>query len=252
MLVERAGEKRFPWSAGQASVTGETNVRNLWEVSKSMLVAFSLPTTIVYIFFTLTKLIGVGINEVVTNTLYTQQLDPKWTDIEFSTASGLYSLAPIIVGAVLGGFLADRFGRHLILLAGFGSYGIGAMVFAACRELWNERWFTVSYILYCETMFAVGAVGFLSMAMRISWTKSAAIVFTLYLTLSNVSHVAGNWLAGPVRTWLKFGDDSTAADLLSYELTFWFIGVVTLLPTLLLFWVRPSEVDRRRDRPDRV
>ena len=35
--------------------------------------------------------------------------------------------------------------------------------------------------------------------MRISWTKSAAIVFTTYVTLSNVSHLCGNWLAGPLR-----------------------------------------------------
>ena len=43
------------------------------------------------------------------------------------------------------------------------------------------------------------SVGFLSMAMRISWTKSAAIVLTTYVTLSNVSQRCGNWLAGPLR-----------------------------------------------------
>ncbi len=45
------------------------------------------------------------------------------------------------------------------------------------------------------TLGAVAPVGFLSMALRISWTKSAAIVFTTYVTLSNVSHLCGTgWL----------------------------------------------------------
>ncbi len=246
LILERPGEKRFPWSTGRAHPATGSKARNPQELFSAFLRAFSLTTTLVYIAFTLTKLIGSGVNEIVTKTLYTQQLNPKWTDLEFSTVSGLYAIPFVILGAVLGGILADRFGRRLILTVGYGGYALTALIFAACPGLWNERWFTTCYILLYEALGAVGSVGFLSMAMRISWTKAAATVFTTYMTLSNVSHVIGNFAAGPLRTLFKFGDESQAANMHSYELTFWFIGLVTLPPLLLLLLVRQDEVHRAR------
>jgi len=247
LILERSGEKRFPWSTGQASGAAGSTARNPVEVFGAWVRAFSITTTLAYIAFTLAKLIGVGINEVLTKTLYTQKLDPRWTDLEFSTVSGLYATGPIIVGAVLGGFLADRFGRRWILTIGFGGYGLVAIVFAACPGLWSERWFATSYVMLSETLNAVGSVGFLSMAMRISWTKAAATVFTTYMTLSNVSHVVGNLLAGPVLRMFIYPAYGESAEMVSYELTFWFVGLVTLSPLLLLILVRPEEVDRARD-----
>jgi len=248
LFLEREGEKRFPWSSGQASEESATNVRPPTEVFKSFVQAFSLTTTLVYVAFTLTKVIGAGVNEVVTKTLYTQRLDPRWTDVEFSTATGLFAVGPIILGAVLGGYLGDRCGRRLILTIGYGGYGLAALIFAAWPSMWNERWFTMSYVLSYETFSAIASVGFLSMAMRISWTKSAAIVFTTYMTLSNVSHICGNWLAGPVRRLFTLSQYGESAAMVSYELTFWFVGLVTLVPLLLLFFVRPAEVDRARQK----
>lgn len=290
LVLERKGERRFPWSPVQPIVVqtsqgirlagkdsrshvnpqlgsgpdlsrtkrsmnaglppadlgrGE-NIRNPNEIVRDYLKAFSLTTTLVYVAFTLTKLVGVGVNEVVTKTLYTQQLEPRWTDVDYSTAAGLYAMGPIILGALLGGFLADRFGRRLILMVGYGGYGVAALTFAAFPAMWNEGWFAMSYVLSCETLNAVGSVGFLSMAMRISWTKSAATVFTTYMTLSNVSHVAGNWMAGWVRELFRFSDASLAANLYSYELTFWFVGAASIAPLLFLVVIRPAQVDAAR------
>ena len=246
-VLERPGERRFPWSAGQTRGEAVSNVRNPTKVFLALLRAFSLTTTRIYIVFAVAKLVGSGINEVVTKTLYTQQLNPKWTDLEFSTASGLYATAPIILGAVLGGFLADRFGRRLILTVGFGGYGLAAIVFAACPGMWNERWFATTYVVSFEALNAIASVGFLSMAMRISWTTAAATVFTTYLTMSNVGHIVGNWLAGPVRRLFIFAEYGESVTMYSYELTFRFVGLVTLTPLLLLFLVRPHEVDRARE-----
>ena len=244
MILERPGEKRFPWSPGQAMGTVETAVGNPLELLKAFVRAFSLTTTLVYIVFALAKIIGHGVNEVVTNTLYTQHLSPKWTDVQFTAASGLYATIPIIVGAVGGGFLADRCGRRFVLVVGYGGYALAAMIFALFPQMWNQGWFAMTYVLSYETLSAIGAVGFLSMAMRISWTKAAATVFTTFLTLSNVSHVIGNWMAGPVRSALTFAEYGDRANMVSYELTFWFVGIVSLIPILLLIWVRPDEVDR--------
>ena len=245
-ILERPGEKRFPWSQGQANEEDGSHTKKRGNVFVSLLKAFSLTTTLVYVLFTLTKLIGVGVNEIVTKTLYTQGLNPRWTDVELSTVTGLYATAPIILASLFGGILADRFGRRYMLTAGFTGYGLTACVFAACPGLWNEEWFAGGYILCCETFNAIGSVAFLSMAMRISWTKAAATVFTVYMTLSNVSHVIGQELAGWVHEFFTFPTNSQSASLASYELTFWFVGVVSILPLALLFLVRSEDVDRAR------
>ena len=78
------------------------------------------------------------------------------------------------------------------------------------------------------------------MAMRISWTKSAAIVFTTYMTLSNVGHVIGNKIVGPLRDDYSF----------SYEQTFWLAGLVVVVPLVFLIAVRPNEVDERKAEVD--
>jgi hypothetical protein len=126
---------------------------------------------------------------------------------------------------------------------GFGGYGLVALIFAASPGMWNERWFAMTYLLSFETLNAIASVGFLSMAMRISWSSSAAIVFTTYMTLSNVSHVCGNWLAGPVRRMMTFPESGESANIVSYELSYCLVGIVTLLPLLLLVLVRTDQVD---------
>ena len=83
---------------------------------------------------------------------------------------------------------------------------------------------------------ALGAVGFLSMGMKISWTKSVATMFTVYMTLSNVGHVVGNKMAA----WL-------GVDLgLSYEMSFGVAGIATIAPLVLLAVVNPATVDAKR------
>jgi len=243
LILERPGEKRMPWSLGEARGELRHESRDIGATIRNWLRGFALRTMVIYAIFALTKIIGGGINEIIIKTLCIQNLNPHWTDEQFSDVVGGWALAPILIGAFGGGYLADRFGRRLILVVGYGGFGLGAMLFAANHGMWDERWFTTTYLLSYEMFAAIGSVGFLSMAMRISWTAAAGTVFTTFMTISNMSHVSGNWLAGPVRRLLKFGSTTQAANIDSYVSCFWLIGLITLLPLLLLFWVRAEEVD---------
>jgi len=242
-ILERPGEKRLPWSPGAAHQIAGSNVRGPAGFVREIMKAFSLTTLLVYAAFTLLKLIGVGINEVVTDTLFTQYLSPKWSDEELSTVKGLYAVFPVITFSILGGFLGDRYGRRYILIFGFGGYAVVAAAYAACPHLWNDRVFSTWYLIASDSLYAIGSVGFLSMAMRISWTTAAATVFTVYMTLSNISHVVGDFAAGPLQKALIFDHYGDAAVLKSYELTMWVVALVSLLPLPLLLFVRTDRVD---------
>jgi len=247
LILERPGERRMPWSPGTAQGIAASNTRPPLEILRDVLRAYSLPTLMVYVVFTLTKLVGIGIVEVVTDPLYTQELTPKWTHEEVSTVKGLYAVSPVIICSILGGYLGDLYGRRYVLVAGFGGYAIAVAVYAACPHLWNESLFSATFLILVETMFAIGSVGFLSMAMRISWTTAAATVFTVYMTLSNVSHFIGNAAAGWLQPALIFEEYGDAAVLKSYELTFWCVAVLSALPLLLLPWVLTKEVDEAKE-----
>ena len=234
LLLERPGEKRFPWSAGSANVEGTaSDFRSPVVVLLDLLKAFSLVTTLVFFVYGTIKHIGWGIVEVVTKTLYTQQLG--WTFVEVSTVTS-YAVPIELLGAVAGGYLADRCGARIVLVVGLGLYGTMALVFGASPFLWDQTWFSGGYLLLNPGVLAMGSVGFLALAMRVSWTNSRATVFTIYMTISNIGHVIGNYLAGPLRAELPYAQTMMVA------------GCCTITPLILLLVVWPSTVDTARGR----
>jgi PAT family beta-lactamase induction signal transducer AmpG len=232
-MLERPGEKRFPWSRGGAIVAQDVgNFRNPLLLLRDLVRGFSLVTTAALFVYGILCVLGWGIVEVVTKTLYTQQLG--WSFEHFSYATG-FAVITELLGALAGGYVADRLGRRKVMLLGFGAYGLLHLIFAGCPGLWSETWFAAGYLILNPGALAIGSVGFLSMAMNISWTRAAATMFTIYMTLSNFGHVAGNLLAGRLREDLS----------LSYEACFAIAGLVTLAPLALLPLMNPATVAAR-------
>ena len=116
LMLERPGEKRFPWSKGQAQTGAPgTSLRNPVGVLKDLRQGFSMLTTPVFVLFGTISMIGWGVVEVVSKTLYTQQLG--WTFVQVSQVSGSAAFCEMF-GAILGGYCADRFGRRRVMVAG--------------------------------------------------------------------------------------------------------------------------------------
>ena len=239
MILERPGERRLPWSRasvapGASGVADDVvSLRGLDKVIGDLRRAFSMVTTSVFFVFGVICLIAWGIVEVATKTLYTQQLG--WSFVEVSQVAGMAVFVEMF-GALAGGYFADRFSRRKVIVVGLGGYGLMALIFAAFAGQWGESWFAAGYLFLNPGILAVGSVGFLAMSMRLSWTKAAATMFTIYLTTANIGHVVGNWMVGLLREELGF----------SYEQTFAFAGTAVILPLFLLLLVRPEDVDRAR------
>lgn len=232
LILERSGEKRFPWSSGEAQTTyRESSVRNPLEVVKDLIRGFALKATLAFAVVGIIKTVGHGLAEIVSKTLFTQQLG--WSFVEVSVIAG-YAVVPEFIGAVSGGFLADRFGRRRLMTIGLIIYGTFTILFGTFSSLWTESWFSTLYLLFYAGLFAIVTVSYLSLSMRISWTRSTATMFTTYMTLSNVGHVVGNWMAGPVR------------GMFSFEATFILAGLATLLTIVPLLLVKPHQVDEKR------
>jgi len=246
LLLERPGEKRFPWSrpvtlnqVGRADpevpLADAANVRNPLKVLGDLYKGFSLASTSVFFVFGVVGLVGWGIIEVITKPLYTQQLG--WDFVQFSHITAL-AVIPEMAGAILGGYMADRFGSRPVMVIGLLSYAILSATFAGLPGMWHESWFAGGFLFLYPGFLAVGSVGFLAMSMRISWTNAAATMFTVYMTASNIGHVIGNWLVKILR------DDWS----LSYSQTMWCAAILLGLPLLLLLVVDPKKVDEAKQR----
>ena len=235
LWLERPGEKRFPWSSGGESVVKESTYGNPRVLLSNVLLAFSLRTTFVFILFTFLHNLGPEIGKFMAKGICADQLD--WGHIELSRAQ-FWAMGPELLLALLGGFLSQLWGRRAILIIGMVAYALLNVIAAATPSLWATNWFPSTYLILAPGLIAVGSVGFLSMAMRISWTQALGTVFTTYMALSNVSSVLGKRAVG-----------SLSEHLGTYS-SFYVAAACGLLPLILLPLVKPSQVDRAKQNFD--
>lgn len=205
-ILERPGEKRFPWSRGASSkVLEKRSTQNPMVVIKDLLTAFSKGPCYFTALFILLSAINQGINGAVLPVFYNTTLG--WESDSYSQFVGGPSTALEFIGAILGGVLADRFGRRRVFFMGWGSFsllsGVFGLMVLSMPELPN--WFQSFYLAVYPFCIAMGTVAMFALAMALSWSKASATMFTSYMAISNLSVVIGNKLIGPLSEFFSVG-----------------------------------------------
>ena len=228
---ERKGEKLLPWTKGKSMLASDiAAVRNPLSVLKNLLQGFSLKATFMGAIFLLTASVGDGINGAILPVLFMQNLE--WEPDIYSQVVGGFGTILEVCGALLGGFLADRVGRRKIITAGYGGFAIVAILFGVFSIHWENNAFASAYLVTYPFFRALGAVAIFSLFMHISWTKSAATMFTSYMAFSNMSSTMGSKIAGYIKDWIPF------------DMTFILLGVLAFIPLIFLIWINPDSIAR--------
>ena len=206
-LVERDGEKRMPWSKGEAQGGSDelSNSRSVVLVLKDLKQGFGLQSTVAFVVLIVVSLIGWGVMEVVLKTVCNQELG--WSSRDTSTIMGL-GVYPEAILALSAGWIGDLVGRRKMMTLGLVGYGLVSIAFGMAHESWgmdieifgtmHYDWIVATYTVVYPALLAIFVVNFLAHAMQLSWTKSSATMFTIYMTLSNVGHAVGNYRAGEI------------------------------------------------------
>ena len=242
-LVERDGEKRLPWSKGEAQGSDDeiSNSRSVMLVLKDLKQGFGLQSTVAFVVLIVVSLIGWGVMEVVLKTVCNQELG--WSSRDTSTIMGL-GVYPEAILALSAGWIGDLVGRRKMMTLGLVGYGLVSIAFGMAHESWgmdieifgtmHYDWIVATYTVVYPALLAIFVVNFLAHAMQLSWTKSSATMFTIYMTLSNVGHAVGNYRAGEIE------------EIFGIHGAFIASGILTALSAILILLCSVKQVEEAK------
>ncbi len=233
---ERPGERLLPWSQGQAHAVLANRPFGLFIILRELKRALSHRTTLMLVAVAGTMMIAEGLYEPVTTEFFVQKLG--WSAERFAQNQGTLGLLGDVVGALLGGFLCDRFGQRRIAAIGVVLIMITLLTFGLTSGSWDQPGYLHVLLLPAfKGCMAFTTVSMFSLYMKVSWTTAAATQFTLYMALSNLGYAFGAQL----NSWLP---------LAGYELTFaqsYLVGgLLPLIPLILIFTFNPDGVEQHK------
>ena len=206
-ILERPGEKRFPWSrvSGADLIKNRKNIKNPIDVIKDLIHAFSKQPCFFAGLFILISAINQGINSGVLPIYYISTLN--WQSETYSQISGGPGAILEFFGAILGGIFADRFGKRKVFFLGWGSFSVFSGIFGLLVLTIDKipYWFQVFYLVVYPCLIAIGTVSMFALAMALSWSKASATMFTSYMAISNMSVVIGGKLIEPLSELISVG-----------------------------------------------
>lgn len=239
---ERPGEKLFPWSPGRAAgATGGAAFAPLLTV-RELKRALSTRTTFMLVLVAATLLLASGLYEPLTVELFVQQLG--WSAERFAVANGTWGVLAELCGALLGGFLCDRYGRRRMLRIGLVMTGVTLLTFGLTIEtLAGSHYPHVLLLPLFKGSLAFATVSAFSLYMKVCWTRAAATQFTLYMAMGNVGYAVG----AKLHAWIGLtGLSPSLADF--YVLG----GLLALFPLVLLRRLDPDGVVARKHAEERL
>jgi len=230
MVRERAGEKRFPWSKGQAASKQIAALRSPLIVLQELFRALALWTTAIGVLVAILTSVCQGVFINLAADTFVKVFD--WSATEYSKVQGSYGVGGEVIGALAGGFFCDRFGRRKMAFIG-GLIASGSLiVFGLLHPYWLDESFSPLWVIpLFKGAIAFQTVSLFSLYMKISWTTAAATQFTLYMAMSNFGTFLG-----------------TQLNKMEWERWHLFVlgGSSALIPIVLIMMMRPERVVARR------
>jgi PAT family beta-lactamase induction signal transducer AmpG len=156
-----------------------------------------------------------------------------YTDDDIGMLNGILEPFAGIAGALIGGFIGDRFGAKKTMAA--ASLGMAAMLalFGATFAHWGDMKYVFGWdLVYYPVNYLYQAVS-LGLFMTLANPRIGATHFALYMATTNLCYSSGTWLSGRL------------SDSVGYAGMYYFAAGVQALSVLLLPLCNERDAARR-------
>lgn len=195
VIRERPGEKRFPWSEGQAHPRNIAIKIGAWvPLLKQSLKAILGPASLIILPFLLLRNITGGTNDVFNPILSADYVG--WSTTQFTNTNSLAQVGVGMIGLFFGGALVARIGARPVLAACFVLLGIEFGVIGLLEERWADPQVLIAIIWATELFGIFLAIAMIPLAMQICTPAVAATQFTIYMAVANFGRPIGAAIAG--------------------------------------------------------
>ena len=235
LTVERRGERRLPWSAGdamsepRAASSFASVIKGLNEV---LWTRVSLIVMAIMIFDGFIGGYGHALMPIAAIKLF------GFTTPQWSQHVAVMGLAGAATALVLGPMI-DRFGAKRMLVLTISLVALHAFLLAETQYLWENATYVKVMLAVWVLLGPVTMVCMIALAMTICSSSISATQFAVYMSLANLGASAGSKTYGVI------------AEQTSYVEAYLLLGAITVAMISIIFFHRhgPEKVKGRKRAP---
>ena len=200
-IIERPGDKRFPWSQSPAESreNDATDAMTFGEILNGLRTAVAdKPARLALLLCTVMWIgggmgTGMGIIDFQWEFLFVEDLD--WDSQKYLDTKGAPVFLMTMLGFLVGGLLGSKFGTHRTLTYAVGTGTVMTVLWSVSRSMWNDTSFMLPAWLLWTLVWAIVGANLLAFLMSITTKDIGGTQFSIYMTLINVGAFAGNALS---------------------------------------------------------
>jgi PAT family beta-lactamase induction signal transducer AmpG len=202
-VLEREGERKLPWSTGNATLDSQppSSFKTVFSgVNKVLWTRTSLVVMLIMFFDGLISGFGHALMPIAAVKLF------GYTTQQWSQLVAMMGLIGAVVALMLGP-LIDRVGAKRILILTITLVGIHALLIAQTQSLWQDTFYIRVMLSIWVLMSPVVMVCIIALAMAICSNSNSATQFAIYMSLANLGASAGSKAYGMVAEQSSYVDN---------------------------------------------
>jgi PAT family beta-lactamase induction signal transducer AmpG len=200
-VLERPGDKRFPWSPSPSEVTqnDESDAMTFGEILSGFRTAVAdKPARLALVLCTVMWIgggmgTGMGIIDFQWEFLFVEELD--WKAQKYLDMKGAPVFLMTMLGFLIGGLLGSKFGSYRTLTYAVGIGTVLTVLWSLSRSMWTDSSFMLPAWLLWTLVWAIVGANLLAFLMSLTTKDIGGTQFSIYMTLINVGAFAGNALS---------------------------------------------------------